>query len=127
MILAGVAILFDILDIQQFCDRILIRVLTRMILVTRRIHFFFLTDRATTDISPLPLPAALPICPGQRGRYRGCPETPARGSLPVSFPGPGTSQSRAQADPAHRSGQPWPCRSARDISATDLQIGRAHV
>src|SRR2546430_10310973 len=62
------------------------------------LFFFFLNDRAPTEISPLPLPAALPICdpvPQERGRHamRGL-HTVDRALRPASEPLVGTLERR---------------------------------
>src|SRR2546422_11234237 len=88
--------------------------------------FFFLKDPATTEISPLPLPAALPISAGTRRRSsvdtsrRGAPGSPSSRAARDAAAAPPARRGRAASCPCDRAS-----RAALELG--EPEIGRAHV
>src|SRR5256886_13955464 len=92
----------------------------------RKLFFFFFNDPATTEISPLPLPDALPIWhrrPASTLAGRFSPDSPRRRTRrSYRTPHPATPPSARQFRASDRARQERHCAH----NAGD-QIGRAHV
>src|SRR2546430_15689595 len=91
------------------------------------LFFFFFNDPATTDISPLPLPDALPIYPERPAALVDLPVPSSDSPSILSatfFPTVCHSGSPTTKERASRAGKPSETQSQ---SVSGLEIGRAHV